>query len=52
MNYGEVTDFKQIQYQDFIDEFQKDYNINWSIINEKIKKMLRNTFISVATKYP
>ena len=52
MNYGEVTDFKQIQYQDFIEEFQKDYNTNWSVINEKIKKMLRNTFIAVATKYP
>ena len=52
MNYGEVTDFKQMQYQVFIEEFQKDYNTDWSVINEKIKKMLRNTFIAVATKYP
>lgn len=52
MNYGAVSDFKQIKYQDFIEEFENDYMVNWSSINEKIKKMLRNVFIAVATKYP
>lgn len=52
MNYGNVSDFQQIKYQDFIEEFQKDYHVNWASINDKIKKMLRNTFIAVATKYP
>lgn len=52
MNYGNVTDFQQIKYQDFIEEFEKDYSVSWTGINEKIKKMLRNTFIAVATKYP
>jgi len=52
MNYGNVSNFEQIKYKDFIDEFQKDYKMQWSTINEKIKKMLRNVFIAVATKYP
>ncbi len=26
--------------------------MSWSVINEKIKKMLRNVFIAVATKHP
>ena len=41
MNYGKVSDFKQIKYGDFISEFEKDYNpVQWSTIHDKIKKML------------
>lgn len=53
MNYGPVSDFKQIKYVDFIEEFEKDYAPHkWQEINEKIKKMLRNTFIAASTKNP
>ena len=53
MNYGNVTDFKQIPYQEFIDEFENDYkSVKWATIHEKIKKMLRNTFIAAAHKHP
>lgn len=52
MNYGKVSGFQQIKYADFITEFEQDYNVPWSGVNEKIKKMLRNVFIAVATKYP
>lgn len=52
MNYGQVSDFKQIKYTDFIEEFEKDYSYKWSEVHEKIKKMLRNTFIAASTKYP
>lgn len=53
MNYGNVSDFKQIKYKDFIEEFEKDYNpVQWSTIHDKIKKMLRNTFIAAGIKYP
>lgn len=53
MNYGPVSDFKQIKYIDFIEEFEKDYQPHkWEEVNEKIKKMLRNTFIAASTKYP
>ena len=53
MNYGNVSDFKQIPYKEFIEEFEKDYAPHkWTTIDEKIKKMLRNTFIAAALKYP
>ena len=53
MNYGDVSDFKQIPYKQFIEEFEKDYApMKWSKIDEKIKKMLRNTMIAAALKYP
>ena len=53
MNYGKVSDFKQIKYKDFIEEFEKDYNpVQWSTIHDKIKKMLRNTFIAAGIKHP
>lgn len=53
MNYAKVSDFKQIKYKDFIEEFEKDYSpVQWSSIHEKIKKMLRNTFIAAGIKYP
>lgn len=52
MNYGNVSAFEQIDYKEFVSGFESDYKVNWTVINEKIKKMLRNTFIAVATKYP
>ena len=52
MNYGKVSDFKQIPYIEFIADFQESYQVQWSGIHDKIKKMLRNTFIACGMKYP
>lgn len=53
MNYGKVSDFKQIPYKEFIAEFQSSYQpVKWNTINDKIKKMLRNVFIACGQKYP
>ena len=51
MNYGKKL--TQVMYPDFIEEFNKDYApIEWSIVYEKIKELLRQTFISIQAKYP
>jgi hypothetical protein len=53
MNYNKVSDFKQIPYKEFIEEFENDYKpVQWATIHDKIKKMLRNTFIAAGKKYP
>jgi tubulin--tyrosine ligase-like protein 12 len=33
MNYGKVSDFQQIKYEEFIEDFQKDYSVSWASIN-------------------
>ncbi|KAL4505169.1 hypothetical protein ABPG72_016236 [Tetrahymena utriculariae] len=51
MNYGKKL--KQIHYDEFIEEFEKEYTqIKWAAIHDKIKTMVKQLFMAVYKKYP
>lgn len=51
MNYGKKL--TQVNYPDFIEEFNKDYSpVEWSSVYDKIKELLRQTFTAVQARYP
>ena len=56
MNYlGDPTKLTKIYYKDFIEKFDEDHkskNITWEMTYEKIKQILRETFIAAKLQFP
>ena len=51
MNYGQTL--TRVDYPDFIKQFDEDYcPVEWAGVYEKVREMLRQTFVAVKRKYP
>ena len=50
MNYGKKL--TQVMYPEFIEQFNKDYPVDWSVIHDRIRKLLRLTLLSAQISYP
>ncbi|KAK7862871.1 hypothetical protein R5R35_003026 [Gryllus longicercus] len=52
MNYNDSANLCRMLCDEFVVEFEKQYNLEWSIVEEKIFEMLHSMFVSATSKSP
>lgn len=50
MNYGKKL--TQVMHPEFVEQFDKDYTVKWSIVHEKIRQLLIMTLLAAQLKHP